>query len=376
MRLIHFRRAFSLVVITASTVGLTFSHSSAPGQELPLLDLSGIGETSGEQPYVALGRLERVQNESSNVQRLAVIGDEGEVQAFLAPTARMDLRSYLGKRVGVSARTVTEDREGGPPYVIVDRLVSLPAGMQSSTPRPSNAGRERGPRPTLAANRPVGSAVRQVSFDEAIRGNSARPRQFPGGQGLKPVQHEEPIIDEGPVYEDWQIVDGGGGGLVGGVTGGFVGETCDGNCGGTCSFDGCTAGGSCGAGCQGCAQCGPPGWLWVRAEYMLMFANGMYIPPLVTTGGATPAVIGVLGQPDTSVLLGNQDILDGERSGFRIKFGGYWGPRRCLMWEGEYLGLGSQTMRFEASSDTNPTLARPFFNINPRDGNGNLLPAG
>ena len=57
--------------------------------------------------------------------------------------------------------------------------------------------------------------------------------------------------------------------------------------------------------------CGPPGWLWLRGEYLAWFADGMDLPPLVTTSPAgTPAGdAGVLGESGTESLYGDQDIL-------------------------------------------------------------------
>ena len=61
-------------------------------------------------------------------------------------------------------------------------------------------------------------------------------------------------------------------------------------------------------------------------------------------------------------------------SGYRIRFGGFFGPQRRWGYEAEYFSLGDNTELFTASSDGNgnPILARPFFNVNPLDQSGNL----
>lgn len=103
---------------------------------------------------------------------------------------------------------------------------------------------------------------------------------------------------------------------------------------------------------------------WVHAEYLQWWQNGFFAPPLVTTGGATRATAGVLGQPGTSVLFGgNDDILDGSRPGGRIRFG--WWFEDCPGWgvEGEYVGVGNKTESFFRQSTGTPVLARPFFNM-------------
>jgi len=91
----------------------------------------------------------------------------------------------------------------------------------------------------------------------------------------------------------------------------------------------------------------------------------MGVPPLVTTSNPSTtarANAGVLGRPTTSVLFGGDDILDGSRDGFRIRFG--WWLAAWPLWgiEGEYVGLGQETESFFRQSTGTPILARPFFN--------------
>ena len=105
----------------------------------------------------------------------------------------------------------------------------------------------------------------------------------------------------------------------------------------------------------------------------------MDTPPLVTSSAAGTALgdAGVLGLDSTTVLYGDDDLLKDGSSGFRIRFGGFFGPTRRFGYEGEYLGLSSNMDRFEATSDGtgSPILGRPFFNINPRqNGDGSLNP--
>ena len=96
----------------------------------------------------------------------------------------------------------------------------------------------------------------------------------------------------------------------------------------------------------------------------------MHVPPLVTrspTGTARTAV-GVLGEPDTDIIYGDNEILDESRSGFRIRLGGWIDPQKLWGIEGEYFTLGDETEVFTSTSNNgSPLIARPFFNINPRD---------
>jgi hypothetical protein len=105
----------------------------------------------------------------------------------------------------------------------------------------------------------------------------------------------------------------------------------------------------------------------------------MDIPALVTTSdpGTTPNNAGVLGLDSTDILYGREGILDDGHSGFRIRFGAFWDACRRYGWEAEYFGFDDESERFEARSNGNgePILARPFFNMNPREnGDGDLDP--
>lgn len=143
----------------------------------------------------------------------------------------------------------------------------------------------------------------------------------------------------------------------------------DGGC-DSCGGGGCD---SCGVSDNFCGGCSAPRGFcicfpshgWVHAEYLLWFQNGMRVPPLVTTSpvGTARTAAGVLGQPGTSVLFGDDELLGDDRSGFRIRFG--WWLSSFPGWgiEGEYTGLGEQTESFFQQSTGTPILARPFFNV-------------
>ncbi|MCA9127806.1 MAG: BBP7 family outer membrane beta-barrel protein [Planctomycetales bacterium] len=134
-----------------------------------------------------------------------------------------------------------------------------------------------------------------------------------------------------------------------------------------------------GGGCDSCSVGGPlcdschvphrfcicfPAHGWVHAEYLLWYQSGMRLPPLVTTGsGANQATAGVLGAATTSTLFGDDVVQDGDRSGFRIRFGWWLGAFPGWGVEGEYVGLGENTETFTAASTGTPVLARPFFNV-------------
>jgi hypothetical protein len=118
-------------------------------------------------------------------------------------------------------------------------------------------------------------------------------------------------------------------------------------------------------------SCGSDDLLWVDVQYLLWWTSGMSIPPLVTTSpeGTLPEDAGVLGEPNTQILYGNEDILTSALHGARIRSGIWIDQNNMLGIQGEYFGFGTQSTRFSGQSDADglPILARPFFNINPRD---------
>jgi len=101
--------------------------------------------------------------------------------------------------------------------------------------------------------------------------------------------------------------------------------------------------------------------LWVRGEYLLWWLQGASTPPLVTTSPAAAA--GRLDDPTTSVLFGGGRVDSGVRSGGRVTLGCWLDIDQQFGVEADYLGIAKGTARYGASSDGDPLLARPFFNI-------------
>lgn len=144
----------------------------------------------------------------------------------------------------------------------------------------------------------------------------------------------------------------------------------NGNCGDPTGYGDCGQCNSCGD-CGGwnprcpCGPCGPAGCMWVNAEYLLWWAKGGPLPPLVTASPAgTPQnLAGVLGAPGTSIVFGNSDFADGVRSGFRVR-AGFW-IDECNMcgFDGGLWFLGPHDETHVLSCDAaHAMLARPFFN--------------
>jgi hypothetical protein len=102
---------------------------------------------------------------------------------------------------------------------------------------------------------------------------------------------------------------------------------------------------------------------YVRAEYLFWTISGDPLPPLVTSSpvGTPAAQAGVLGQPGTTTLFGDQSVNTDGRSGARVAWGWWVNPK--ARFEVEWFGLGGQRAAFEQSSDGSTILARPFFNL-------------
>jgi hypothetical protein len=113
-----------------------------------------------------------------------------------------------------------------------------------------------------------------------------------------------------------------------------------------------------------CPACGPAGRCWVGADYLLWRVRGDSLPPLVTTSPAgTPrAEGGGLSTPGTVTLFGDSKVNDDWRSGGRVWAGFWLDDEQRWGVEANYFMLEDARTHFDAASDGNPILARPFFN--------------
>lgn len=127
--------------------------------------------------------------------------------------------------------------------------------------------------------------------------------------------------------------------------------------------DCCDGPGICGCCCYPTNCC-----FYGSLEYLAWWTKGVNLPALVTTSpfvqGQPMQSSGILGQPGTVILFGNENIDPGVLSGGRVTIG-YW-FNHCKEWglEGSAFVLGQGTTTFDANSNQYPVLARPFFNQN------------
>jgi hypothetical protein len=152
------------------------------------------------------------------------------------------------------------------------------------------------------------------------------------------------------------------------------GAACDSVCGDSEDCEG--RGGGAGRGCGGgdCDFSNP--WtcglgalfgsdrLWLSAEYLLWWDKSVNLPPLVTTSpqGTAYNQAGVLGQAGTSVLFGG-NVDPGAHSGVRLTLGYWLSDCHDIGVEATYLSLGNKAATFDQTSQGNPILARPFYNV-------------
>ncbi len=102
-------------------------------------------------------------------------------------------------------------------------------------------------------------------------------------------------------------------------------------------------------------------WLydpWVSFEYMNVWIGERELPPLVTT--SPPGSEGVL--PGAKMLFGAGQGGDAQAAG-RLTLGAWLAPNRRVGIVGRFFATDSETISFEANSDSDgqPLLARPFY---------------
>ena len=97
---------------------------------------------------------------------------------------------------------------------------------------------------------------------------------------------------------------------------------------------------------------GPTG-IWVKADYLQWWEHGTHVPALVTSGPNADQP-GVLGQPGTMVLFGDDYINDKSVSGGRIQAGMWLNPCATIGFEGEFFALADENTNYYLWSNGQP----------------------
>lgn len=111
---------------------------------------------------------------------------------------------------------------------------------------------------------------------------------------------------------------------------------------------------------------GPRVWGGAELLYWWVKASPVSVP-IVTTGSLGDTFPGAIGQPGTTVIIGNQDLSMPGRTGTRFTLGFALDNEQLWALEGNYFLLGSRSTGVSVFSDGFPgsaTLAIPFFDPN------------
>ena len=276
--------------------------------------------TDGNPPYVLIDRY-------------------GGIQRYVESTPTVDLDRYLGQ-------TITVRRDTG--HTLLASQLELPKLARPAGAVVGGEVKLAAAEMPVAAGEPTLADGSATPTPEAVAGEPL-PDPIPDPQSMVDGQ-QGPWFDEAgnpinlPEGADPLYLDESEGPHLQGCT----------NCGSAI----CQAKGGCGYGSRPV--------LYVRGEYLAWWADGMYVPPLVVRGEVGDP--GTPGDPtddffnNAFVVFGNQDVLDGVRSGARVRAGYWLDDYGQTAIEGEYFGFGSVSTRFVDGGDgTSPIVGRPFI---------------
>ncbi len=260
---------------------------------------------------------------------------------FVSPAKGLSLDAYLDRYVAVHGTAASTEPHDGQPDVHrfrVEKVVALDSrgglAEKTETDEPSEDA--------------FVSAVRQVNHQTTAPLPS--PAASLPSETLAPDLQVEPIPFDNTVEIPTPDL-----GFAEPAATGLPSESCAG-----CGLTHWSLPAGLATGGGGC--CGPPESIWLRAEYLLWWTDGMRLPPLVTTSpsGTSRTQAGVLGEPGTQQLT-PAVVNNDARSGLRLRGGVWLGAGNRLGIGGDIYWLSDQVWSFQAGSDGSTILARPFF---------------
>jgi Putative beta barrel porin-7 (BBP7) len=102
------------------------------------------------------------------------------------------------------------------------------------------------------------------------------------------------------------------------------------------------------------------GHLWFGMDILGWSTKGVHAPPLVTSGSLASG--GIIGQDNTRILFGNEQLNNELRPGGRLTIGWWFDPNQYSGIEWHYFELDGKNTRFNAANDTQTSiLARPII---------------
>ena len=283
------------------------------------------------QASVAGGMLVENPDTSKGAPPFALVDRYGAVLRYVEPVKDINLEPYLGRTVGVGEDTG-------------DVLLASQLDFEAADSDDPN--------------------VRRAAFQENIP---------------TPADTDTNITEDDLMPEPDSQFYGEGPGMYYDENSGMD-FSCGPECGPSCG--GCQTGGPCGPGARGI--------VYLRAEYLSWWFDGMDIPALVSEAdviGTDPntnqTIIDLANARD---VFGPGSVFDNQRDGVRIAIGLWLDDcGRCAI-EGDYLTFGDENYTFRRGTrgDGEPDdvfVFRPYFNafdvfLNPNDPNTLLIPRG
>lgn len=133
----------------------------------------------------------------------------------------------------------------------------------------------------------------------------------------------------------------------------------------SCDGFGCDSLGCDSIGCGNTGRFGLTRDQWFGSiELLLMFRSGDRLPALVTSGPDTDSdTAGELGQADTVVLFGQENVFQDMTAGGRFTLGSWLDcyKDRSIVARGWF--AGEESVGFSANQNTLPVITRPFLNV-------------
>src|SRR5262245_17003906 len=96
------------------------------------------------------------------------------------------------------------------------------------------------------------------------------------------------------------------------------------------------------------------GHLWFGMDILGWSTKGVHAPPLVTSGSLAGG--GIIGQCNTQILFGNEQLNNELRPGGRLTIGWWFDPNQYSGIEWHYFELDGQNTRFNAANNTGTSI--------------------